>query len=100
MSGKITKEDIIRLSKLARINLQGEEDKILEDAWRILAYFEELQEVDIHNASKASSATAIINVASEDKINQDLSQKGIGHFAILENGCLKIPGVMHNINKE
>ncbi len=100
MSDNIKENDIIRLAKLARVDLRGQEEKILKDAERILAYFEELKEVDISGVSAITGATDMVNIASDDNVRQELIKKGVNHFPELENGCLKVPGVMNDTKRE
>lgn len=99
MSSDINKEDIIRLAKLARIDLQGQEDSILKDALRILKYFEELKGVNTDGVLAINNAIDMVNITDNDDINQELLQKGIKHFPEIAGGCLKVPGVMHNGQK-
>ncbi|MFA4999361.1 MAG: Asp-tRNA(Asn)/Glu-tRNA(Gln) amidotransferase subunit GatC [Parcubacteria group bacterium] len=91
--------NIERLAKLARISIQGKEKKLLKDAEAILGYFEELKQVDTENISPMTGATEIVNVTDEDEVNKELIQKGIESFPETEKGCLKVPGVMANTER-
>ena len=73
----INKEDIQRLAELARIDLQGKEEKLLIDAEKILGYFEELTQVDTDGISPMAGATNMVNIASIDNVSEELIQKGI-----------------------
>ena len=95
----IKKEDIQYIAELARINLQGEEDRLLKDAEAIFSYFEELAQVDTDGVSAMAGATNMMNIADEDKVAEDLIQKGIESFPESINGCLKVPGVMRDIKR-
>ncbi|MFA5053142.1 MAG: Asp-tRNA(Asn)/Glu-tRNA(Gln) amidotransferase subunit GatC [Parcubacteria group bacterium] len=93
---RISEGDIERLAKLARVDIEGKEEKLLKDAEEILGYFEELKQVDTENILPLSGATEIVNAVGKDEINSELLEKGIASFPETEKGCLKVPGVMIN----
>ena len=99
MATIIKKEDIQYIAELARINLQGEEDRLLKDAEAIFSYFEELTQVDTDGISPMAGATNMVNIASADDVNEELVQKGIESFPESVKGCLKVPGVMRDIKQ-
>jgi len=95
----INKEDIQRLAELARVDLQGKEEKLLIDAKEILGYFEELAQVDTDGITPITGATNMTNIASADDINEEIIRKGIESFPESVKGCLKVPGVMRDIKR-
>jgi len=95
----INKEDIQRLAELARIDLQGKEEKLLIDAEKILGYFEELTQVDTDGISPMAGATNMVNITDADNVSEELIQKGIESFPESVSGCLKVPGVMRDIKR-
>jgi len=99
MATIIKKEDIQYIAELARINLQGEEDKLLKDAEAIFSYFEELTQVNTDGVSAMAGTTNMINIADEDSVSKEFIQKGIESFPESVNGCLRVPGVMRDIKR-
>ncbi len=65
---KLTKQQVGRLAKLARIELSEEEKEQLgESLTIILDYVKQLEEVDVKNVRPTSQITGQVNVEREDK---------------------------------
>lgn len=78
---KLTREDIFKLAKLARIDLSDDEAGRFEDEFNaILGYVGQLQDVDVSGLEPTSQVTGLTNVFRNDEIEdygyepQDLLQ--------------------------
>ena len=70
----ITKEDVIKVANLARLDLtEAEENEFAPQLNAILNYFEELQELDTENVEPTTRAIDINNItrADEQKTYED-----------------------------
>lgn len=64
---KITREDVLKLAKLSRLTLTEQEvDQFTEEIAAILAYVEQLQEVDVKNVDPTYQVTGLKNVMRKD----------------------------------
>jgi aspartyl-tRNA(Asn)/glutamyl-tRNA(Gln) amidotransferase subunit C len=104
MPTPINKKTLEYLAELGRIELgEKSEEKLLKDLQKILAYFEELREVDTENIEPMAGGTIEKNVFREDAdlrgLDADLRGQSQRESALLsqfpeeENGFLKIPPV-------
>jgi aspartyl-tRNA(Asn)/glutamyl-tRNA(Gln) amidotransferase subunit C len=94
----IRKEDIERLARLARIDIQGKEEELVKDALNILEYFEQLKDIRTDNISPMSGATDMVNCADSDDVDKTFLQKGVESFPESKEGYLRVPGVMKGDN--
>lgn len=91
------KETIKKLTELSRIGCPEEEqEELLKDLNSILAYFEQLQELDTEDVPPCNHVIAgMINVMREDDVGETLS-----HKEFLENspeqigGMIRVPSVI------
>jgi aspartyl-tRNA(Asn)/glutamyl-tRNA(Gln) amidotransferase subunit C len=90
---KLTREDIIKLAHLARIDLSDAEiDEFEHEFNDILQYVEQLQAVNVNGLEPTSQVTGLTNVTREDAI------KNYGYKAsdllknapVVENNQLKV----------
>ena len=66
---KLTREDIIKLAKLARIDVTDEEvTEFTHEFDDILGYVEMLQAVDIDGLQPTSQVTGLVNIVRKDEI--------------------------------
>jgi aspartyl-tRNA(Asn)/glutamyl-tRNA(Gln) amidotransferase subunit C len=66
---KLTREDVLKLAQLARIELTDEEvDKFAAEFTAILGYVEQLQSVDVTGLQPTSQVTGLTNVTRKDEI--------------------------------
>jgi len=66
---KLTREDVLKLARLARIDLTDEEaDEFTGEFSAILEYVEKLQAVDIEGLSPTSQVTGLTNVTRDDEV--------------------------------
>ena len=63
----LSKEEVIKLSKLARIALtDAEVEKFQKDLSTVLDYVEELKQVDVEGLEEVSQVTGLVNVQRDD----------------------------------
>jgi aspartyl-tRNA(Asn)/glutamyl-tRNA(Gln) amidotransferase subunit C len=64
---KLTREDVLKLARLARIDLTDEEvEAFTAEFSQILAYVEQLQQVDVTGLEPTSQVTGLKNVMRPD----------------------------------
>ena len=67
--GKLTRQDVLRLAQLARLDLTDEEaDEFSAELTEILQYVEHLSAVDIDGLEPTHQLTGMTNVTREDEI--------------------------------
>ncbi len=95
MPSPIDKKTLEHLAKLARIELQPqEEEKLLRDLREILGYIEELKEVDTSAIAPMTGGTDFKNVFRDDDGSVNTNQgAGVLAFPESKDGFLKIPPV-------
>ncbi len=65
----LSKEEVIKIAKLARIELgEGEVEKFRKDLSTILDYVEELKKVDTSGVSEVFEVTGLQNIQREDRV--------------------------------
>jgi aspartyl-tRNA(Asn)/glutamyl-tRNA(Gln) amidotransferase subunit C len=65
---KLTREDVLKLARLARLDLSDDEIKeFSEELSAILQYVEQLQSVDVKGLKPTNQVTGLTNVWREDK---------------------------------
>lgn len=65
----LSKEDVIKISKLARIALTDEEvEKFRTQLSTVLDYVEELKTVNVEGLEEVSQVTGLVNVQRDDKV--------------------------------
>lgn len=66
---KLTREDVLKLAKLARISISDDEvDKFADEFNEILGYVEQLQGVDVSGLEPTSQVTGLTNVMRKDEV--------------------------------
>lgn len=99
MASAITKHELEHLAKLARIELDpNEEEKLLKDLGNILEHFKELQALDTSAVAPMTGGTDLHNRFREDGEENggpESTHRGAGVEAFPESkdGFLKIPPV-------
>ncbi len=97
----ISREEVHRLAKLARIDVPEEEEgKLQKDLEAILGYVEKLKEVDISDVPEMTHAIEARNVFRADEVNPPAGGGGDDKNILLtdqfpeeEAGYLKVKGV-------
>lgn len=69
----ISREEVHRLRKLARIEISEEEEegKLQQDLGAILGYIEKLKEVDISGVAEMTHATDAVNIFRNDQVDEN-----------------------------
>jgi aspartyl-tRNA(Asn)/glutamyl-tRNA(Gln) amidotransferase subunit C len=79
---ELTRDDILKLAQLARLSLtDGEVEEFRHELSTILAYVQQLQDVDVTDLKPTTQVSGLVNVMRED-ILQDY---GISRTDLLRN---------------
>jgi len=66
---KLTREDVLKLARLARLKLSDEEiDEYSTELTSILQYVEQLQAVDVSGLEPTNQVTGLTNVTRDDVV--------------------------------
>jgi aspartyl-tRNA(Asn)/glutamyl-tRNA(Gln) amidotransferase subunit C len=66
---QLTRDDVLKLARLARIELEeGEVDKFAQEFSAILQYVEQLQAVDVDGLEPTNQVTGLTNVMRSDEV--------------------------------
>jgi len=94
---KLTREDVLKLAQLAKLELTEEEQKkFLSEISEILGYVEQLQSVEVDDLEPTYQVNGLSNVSRKDEIRD----YGIDRQALLknlpaeENGQIKVKRVL------
>ena len=69
LMSKLTREDILKLARLARLQLTDEEvEEYASELSEILQYVEQLNSVDVSGLKPTNQVTGLVNVTREDVI--------------------------------
>jgi aspartyl-tRNA(Asn)/glutamyl-tRNA(Gln) amidotransferase subunit C len=67
--GKLTREDVLKLARLAKLELTDEEvEKFTSEIGEILAYVEQLQNVDVEGLEPTYQVTGLKSVTRSDEV--------------------------------
>lgn len=67
---KLTRDDVLKLARLARIELQDDEvDAFVREFSEILQYVEQLQSVDVDGLRPSTQVTGLTNVMRPDVVH-------------------------------
>jgi len=91
----ISKDDIKKCAKLARIDLtEEEEEKFYEQLSSILGYFEKLNELDLEGVEPIYQVTGQKNIFRDDEVTNISRQKDMLRNAPdQEDGFIKVKSV-------
>lgn len=65
---KLSTDDVLKLARLARLHLHDDEIELFRtEISAILAYVEQLQQVDLEGVEATSQVTGLVNITREDK---------------------------------
>ncbi|MEK7146774.1 MAG: Asp-tRNA(Asn)/Glu-tRNA(Gln) amidotransferase subunit GatC [Patescibacteria group bacterium] len=93
----LTKKDLQHLAGLARLELkENEEDKLLSDMEKILAHFQELNELDTTGVESMTGGVFHKNIFRDDAGKSGLSaEESLKAFPEVDGKFLKIPPVFN-----
>jgi len=79
---KLSKDDVLKLAKLSRLNLTDDEvARFQDDLSKILDYVEQLQDADIEDLEPTYQVTGLTNVNREDEV----IDYGVSQTELLKN---------------
>ena len=79
---KLTREDVLKLARLARLELSEQEiEEYSVELSQILDYVEQLQQVDVEGLPPTNQVTGLTNVMREDEVQN----YGYGPLDLLKN---------------
>lgn len=94
---KLTREDVLKLARLARLQLSDEEvERFQKEIGAILGYVEQLQKADLKGVEPTSQVTGLKNVTRTDEIKD----YGVSPEELLKNapatesGYIKVKRVL------
>ena len=91
----ITKEDVLRVAKLARIQLNsGEVEKFQKDLSAILEYFASLQKLDVQGVKEMTHSVDVEDVMREDREIKNGGTEGLLQTTEQKDGFLKVPSIL------
>ncbi len=92
----LSKEEVIKLSKLARIELtDAEVEKFQKDLSTVLKYVEELKKVDVTGLEEVSQVTGLVNVQREDRVVEAENHDAIFSQAPeMKDGYYKVKAIL------
>ncbi len=100
---KLDKETIRKLTRLCRIDCTEEEQEtLLKDLKKILAYIEQLQEIDTTNVAPCNHVLeSMYNVMREDAIGPVLNREDfLGNAPSHIGGMIRVPPVIKQSQTE
>ncbi len=94
MRTMVSREELVHLADLARINLvPGSEERLARDLGNILEHFRELSSVQTDSVPPVSGGTEAVNVVRGDATDPVPGGSGVGLFPESDHGFLKVPSV-------
>ncbi len=92
----LTKEEVIKLSQLARIELsEAEVEKFQKDLSAVLEYVEELKSVNVEGLEEVSQVTGLVNVQREDiPVVSDIHEGIFSQAPEMKDGYFKVKAIL------
>ena len=93
---KITKEEIDKVARLARLGFSEEEKETFTIQLNaILVYFDKLRELDTTGVEPTSHASTISNVFRHDKTGSSISkEESLLNAPDRKRGCFRVPRII------
>ena len=94
--GKLTREEVIKIAQLARIELSEQEvEKFQKDLSIVLEYVEELKQVDVTGLEEVSQVTGLVNVQRQDVVVDHGNREEIFSQAPeMKDGYFKVKSIL------
>ena len=94
---KITKEEVKKVSHLARLELNEDEiNNHAEQLEKILDYIKQLQKIDTNDVPCTTRAIEVVNVFRKDeKINSDCTEELLELSPLREDKYFKVPKIIN-----
>jgi len=92
----LTKEDIEKIAKLARIELSGDErEKIAGELSAVLDYFKKLQELDTSGVDLNLSESADVSGnRSDESVDSGIQEEILNNAPAMEDRFIKVKSVL------
>ncbi len=92
----LTKEEVIKISQLARIALTEDEvEKFQKELSTVLDYVEELKQVNVDGLEEVSQVTGLVNVQRDDKvIESDIKEELFKNAPEMKDGFYKVKAIL------
>ncbi len=93
----LTREDVLKLARLARLDLSDEEvEQFTGELTSILGYVEQLQDVDVDDLEPTYQVTGLKNVTRKDEIKDYGADQAalLKNAPAIENGHIKVKRVL------
>lgn len=92
----LTREEVIKLGQLARIELNEQEvEKFQKDLSAVLEYVEELKQVNVEGLEEVSQVTGLVNVQREDVVVDHGNREEIFSQAPeMKDGYFKVKAIL------
>jgi aspartyl-tRNA(Asn)/glutamyl-tRNA(Gln) amidotransferase subunit C len=93
---KITREEVLRVAALARLDLSSEEQAALtEQLDKILQYMEKLNQLDTTNVEPLAHVVEMVNAFREDKVVAPFSPEALlSNAPAREKSFFKVPKII------
>lgn len=92
----ITKEEVNKTARLAKLNLQDEElQKLTRDLGNIVQYIEKLNQLDLTHITATSHAVDVSNVFREDEVvPSQIGEQVLKRAPEAEDNFFKVPKII------
>jgi aspartyl-tRNA(Asn)/glutamyl-tRNA(Gln) amidotransferase subunit C len=95
--GKLTREDVLKLARLAKLELTDEEvEKFASEIGEILTYVEQLQNVDVEGLEPTYQVTGLKSVTRKDEVKDygASSKELLKNAPALEKNQIKVQKIL------
>jgi len=95
-SAMLTKEEVIKIAQLARIELSEKEvEKFRVEVSTVLDYVDELKQVDVSGLEEVSQVTGLVNVQREDKaVEAENIEQILSQAPEIQDGYYKVKAIL------
>jgi len=93
---KISRKDVAHVAQLARLHFEDEDlDRFTHQLNDILAYVEQLNELDTSEVAPTTHAMALLNVFREDTARESLPvNRALSNAPQPSKGCFQVPRII------
>lgn len=93
---KITKEDVLKIADIAHLNLTEDEVQVFtEDLEKMVAFADQLNEIDMTDAETKIEEATLFNVLRKDQVKPSMTKEELLANAPQEkNGCFFVPQIV------
>jgi aspartyl-tRNA(Asn)/glutamyl-tRNA(Gln) amidotransferase subunit C len=93
---KITREEMIHVAQLARLDMDEESaGRLVDQVGKILAYVDTLNKIDTTGVPPTSHAIDLTNAFRADEVKPHLDrEKALANAPAVEDGCFIVPKII------